>query len=119
MQAVGDTITPEQAVSHDVLQNARPEKRESPVSREAPGVEARQAVGEGATERVLHATPEAAQKIQKAVQDFGRSKLDSERTALATEIYSMAQEVDRDVFTQSLKGIPQDVIDDLGARLGC
>lgn len=64
-------------------------------------------------------TASEAQALREKADRFALARTDSEKNALAAEIYTMAQGKTREDFRRSLEHLPQDIIDDLGRRLGC
>lgn len=121
---VGGTIPSREGAASDLLQKTESKKQEGRRPEQAQDLEDRTGLGregrdQGREPELQGAITQEAKTLQEKVQDFRGSKLDSERMALATEIYSMAQEVDRGVFREALKDLPQEVINDLGKRVGC
>lgn len=106
-----------------VFEKIQPEKQESGRSQQPQDIQNPGGAGEqsGVSERASKYTgsAETAQALKEKVQEFRGSQSDTKRMALAAQIHSMAQEVDRGVFTEALKDIPQDVINEIGKRLGC
>lgn len=84
-----------------------------------PGRDVQSAAKEGSSEKNALKAGAKEKEIRETIEAFGRSELDSEKLVVAEKLYSMAQGVDRELFTRALKDTPQETINAFGRLVGC